>query len=297
MSIRRIRTLIAVAEQGSFGLAAEAVAISQAAVSLQMKSLEDELNVVLFDRSKRPPALNAEGLELVERARETIVVYDLMMNAIPSDKIYNGELSIGAMPTTMTGVIPKVVSALRSIYPELRVHLVPNHAREQIPELERGQLDTVIVTQPPRIPDHLIYRPFAVEPLILLAPPDSPDGSVRELLKKFPFIRLPRDQWVGQLIDDWLRKQSIKVNDLMELDTIESISNMVYFNLGVTIVPAPCVLPPNPLPLKRITLGLNPPERVLGLLTRRDSSKTRLVDVLYEQLVELVETEQQNFDE
>lgn len=291
MSIRRLRTLLAIAEQGSFGLAAEAVSVSQAAVSLQMKALEEDLQVSLFDRTKRPPALNAAGHALVAKAREAVHTYDEMMRSVSDENALSGELVIGAMPTTMTGAVPKVVSALRRIYPELRIHVVPSHAIEQLPQLERGQLDTAIVTKPPYVPEHLEYRPFAEEPLILLAPPDCPSGTVRELLAGHPFIRFDRNQWVGQLIDDWLRSEGLPVNDLMELDTIESVSNMVYFDLGITIVPDPCINPPNPLPLKRISLGPTAPKRVLGLLTRRDSPKSRLVGMLFEQLSRLVELE------
>lgn len=291
MSIRRLRTLVAIAEQGSFGLAADAVSVSQAAVSLQMKALEEHLQVTLFDRSRRPPVLNATGHALVPKAREALRAYDDLVRSVSSDDELSGELVIGAMPTTMTGAVPKVVSALRRIYPQLRIHVVPSHAIEQLPQLERGQLDTAIVTKPPHVPNHLEYRAFADEPLILLAPPDCRSAPARQLLQELPFIRFDRNQWVGQLIESWLHAESIQVNDLMELDTIESVSNMVYFDLGVTIVPRPCVSPPNPLPLTRLSLGPTAPTRVLGLLTRRDSAKSRLVEVLFDQLVKLVESE------
>lgn len=291
MSIRRLRTLVAIAEQGSFGHAATTVSLSQAAVSLQMKSLEDELQMSLFDRSKRPPTLNAKGHALVTRARETLEAYDRMMGTASEPDTLSGELIIGAMPSTMTGTMPRVLSALRRIYPDLRLHVVPSHAIEQLPQLDRRALDAAIVTRPPHVPQHMEYRPFAEEPLILLAPPDSPTGRPQHLLARYPFIRFDRNQWVGQLVDNWLRAEGIRVNDLMELDTIESISNMVYFNLGVTIIPKPCVPPPNPLPLRHIGLGPSAPKRVIGLMTRRDNPKTRLVDVLLEQLVNLVAIE------
>ena len=81
MSIRRLRTLVAVAEQGTFAAAAESVFVSQAAVSMQMKALEQALGVTLFDRRRRPPALNPVGLALVPRAREVIRAYDAMLRA------------------------------------------------------------------------------------------------------------------------------------------------------------------------------------------------------------------------
>ncbi len=290
MSIRRLRTLIAIAEHGNFGLAADAVSVSQAAVSLQMKALEQELKVTLFDRSHRPPTLNATGLALLAKAREAVRVYDEMLRAAGNDEL-SGELVLGAMPATMTGVVPRAINALRNIYPQLRIHVVPFHAIEQLPQLERGLLDTGIITQLPYLPDNLEYRAFAEEPLILLAPPGTPPAPARKLLETYPFIRFDRNQRVGQLIDTWLRAEGIQVKELMELDTIESVSNMVYYNLGVTIAPAPCVAPPIPLPLCRVPLAPSAPKRVLGVLTRKDSAKKRLVSVLYDQLVKLVETE------
>jgi DNA-binding transcriptional LysR family regulator len=202
--------------------------------------------VNLFDRSRRPPVLNAAGHALVPKARDALRAYDELARSVGGDDVLSGELVIGAMPLIMTGLVPKLMSALRRIYPELRIHVVPAHAAQQMPQLERGLVDTGLITQPPSVPDHLEYRPFAAEPLILLAPPDCPPAPPRELLARYPFIRFDRNQWVGQLIDNWLRAENIQVNEMMELDTIESVSNMVYFDLGITIVPAPCVSPPNP---------------------------------------------------
>ena len=293
MSIRRLKTLIAVSEQGSFGLAADAVSVSQAAVSLQMKSLEDELQVNLFDRTKRPPSLNSAGLAVVQKAREAVRAYDDLVGSVSRDDVLSGELVLGAMPTTMTGVVPKAVGALREIYPDLRIHVVPAQATELMPQIERGQLDAAIISQLPYLPSQLAYKPFAEEPLVVLAPADSPWNEPRELLENHPFIRFDRKQWVGQLIENWLRAEGIQVNDLMELDTIESASNMVYHNLGVTIIPEPCIAPPNPISLKRVPLGASAPPRVLGILCPRDSAKARLTDGLYDQLVNLVEAERQ----
>ena len=143
----------------------------------------------------------------------------------------------------------------------------------------------------PNSPNTLeIDRPTLCQ-FAVVAPMDCPWDTPDELLANYPFIRFDRKQWVGQLIDDWLRREGVLVNDLMELDTIESVSNMVYHNLGVTIVPKQCIASPNPIPLKCVPLGPSAPSRILGLLVRRDSPKAQLTDVLFDQLVILVEAE------
>jgi DNA-binding transcriptional LysR family regulator len=96
MSIRRLKTLIAIAEKGTFAAAADVVHISQAAVSQQMKGLEDELQIRLFDRSKRPPELSQLGLALTARSREIVHAYDAMLKSLTGDSPFSGKLMIGA---------------------------------------------------------------------------------------------------------------------------------------------------------------------------------------------------------
>ncbi len=82
MSIRLLRTIVAISETGSFGAAADVVCVSHAAVSQQMKRLEEELQVSLFDRSKRSPELSQLGQAMVRKAREIIHSYDIMVDSL-----------------------------------------------------------------------------------------------------------------------------------------------------------------------------------------------------------------------
>lgn len=80
MSIRYLKTLLAIAEKGSFAAAARTVNLTQSAVSMQMKALEDDLGLSLFDRSRRPPVLTEAGKALVPRARQIVVSYENLGN-------------------------------------------------------------------------------------------------------------------------------------------------------------------------------------------------------------------------
>ena len=141
MSIRRLKTLVAVAEEGSFAAAADAVHLSQGAVSMQMKALEEDLQVELFDRSKRPPELNEAGRALVPKARELIELYAGMVDIAAGNAAFFGSLTIGAVPTALAGLIPKTLAALRDSYPDLRVRVVPGLSADLMTQIERGQLD------------------------------------------------------------------------------------------------------------------------------------------------------------
>jgi len=288
MSIRRLRTLVAVAEAGTFAGAAQSVFVSQAAVSMQMKSLEQEVGTTLFDRAKRPPVLNTVGLAFVSRAREILHAYDEMLRSVSDTRSLAGELTIGALPTTMTGLVPKAISGLRAAYPMLHIKVVPDLSAGLLPQVDRGHLDAAIVSEPHYPIGQLEWMPFAAESLIVLAAMDTLVGNPEALLKESPFIRFNRQAWVGRLIDDWLQKKRIHVREVMELDTLEAISTMVYHGLGVSIVPRRCVPSPCPLPLMRIPLEAPDHARVLGVIMRPDCPNRRLVEIFTEELVHQV---------
>lgn len=291
MSIRRLKTLVAFADHGSFVGAAKAVHVSQAAVSMQFKSLEDDLQTTLFDRSKRPPTLNRMGHALVAGAREIIDAYEELVRLVSDKDALSGELIIGATPTTMAALVPRAVRALRDLYPKMHIRIVPGQSPNLMVRLDQDRLDASIVHQPPHLPSHMEFKPFVREPMVILVPMDCPLNDPEEILESSPFIRFNRKFWAGQMIDEWLRMRKIHVNELMELDTLDMISTMVYHGLGVSIVPQQCVPPPVKFDLKQIPLGPSSTPRVLGLLLKKHHPKAFLSDVFFNQLVQVIEAE------
>ncbi len=289
MGVRRFRTLLAIAELGTFANAAEAVHLTPAAVSQQMKSLEEELGITLFDRTKRPPELNPAGYALIPRARALVRAYDELAPSLIGQISTIEHLTIGAVPTTMTGLMPRAMVTLRETHSKLHVRLYPALSDELYAQVDRGFLDAAILSEPANLYDHLHWQPFAAEPLVLIAPKSAARGEPPALLEKYPFIRFSRRAWVGKAIDDWLRKRGIRVREAMELDTLESISAMVYNGLGVSILPRHCVQTPSELHLNHFELGDSLPPRVLGVLSRLDTGKKQLVNILWERLVHVVE--------
>ncbi len=289
MSLNRLKTLIAIAESGSFSEAAHVVFLTPAAVGQQIKLLEKELGVQLFDRNMRSPRLNPLGRALVPKAREIIKSYDDLVPSLLGEQTKFQEISIGAVPTTMSGLVPRALAALRNSYSNLRIRVVPGLSAELLPLVEQGYLDAAIISTPPKTYAHMQFRPFAEEPFILLAPTHATFAQPEELLESHPFIRFNRRAWVGQQVDYWLRRKKIKVNESMELDTLETISSMVFHGLGVSIVPRRCVPPPRPLPLQRILLDESARPRTLGVISHADSTRFKLIDILLGELIRIVE--------
>ncbi len=288
MSIRMLRTLIAVEKNQTFSAAAEEVYVTHAAVSQQMRALEDELGVALFDRSKRTPELTPIGRAIVAKARELVSAYDDIVPSVLGDEGLSGEVSLGALPTTLTGLAPLTVNLLKSKFNHLHVRVNPGLTMPLLAEIERGRLDAAIISRPPSLPAQITAKYLADEPMQLLAAPNTPDDDALNLIEENPFIRFNRNAVVGQLIENWLQDMNLRVEETMELESLEAISSMVAANLGVSIVPRTCVKSPNPMPVKRISLGDNAPRRQLVLIYRSDNPRTRILDGLYATLLEAV---------
>jgi len=285
MSIRYLRTLIAVADHGTFSAAADAVCVTHAAVSQQMKALEAEWRVKLFDRSKRASELTPTGRALVAKARDVVAAYDQMVPSVVGEGGLSGELTLGAVPTTMTGLVPFSISLLTKEYDALHVRVVPDLTNDLVERVESGTLDAAITTRPVALSEKLTWTEVVTEPMELLASRETESDDPIFLLETQPYIRFSRKAVVGAMIENWLQENKIKVSDSMELANLDAISSMVFANLGVSIVPRRCVTSVNQLPLKRLPLKPDTCRRPLGLLSRSDCVKQRVLEVLYEKLV------------
>lgn len=279
MSIRDLRTFLAIAEGGSFAAAARAVHRTQSAVTVQMRALEDELGTVLFDRSRRPPLLNEAGRALVPRAREAVEAYDRLFDSSGGSPV-EGQLRLGAVPSIVTGVLPRALVALRSRYPGLHVELVMGPSKELVERLERGGIDAAVVSDFIEGGAGLSWSPFAREPLVLIAPPDAPARKAEELLASYPFIRYTRQAWVGQLIDRLLKRRRLRPAEAMTLDTLEAVTAMVGYGLGVSIVPLRAGSGSAWPAVRTLPLSGSPMYRTLGVVHAPSHPKAALVEAL-----------------
>ena len=287
LSIALLKTLIAIADHGSFRQAAEAVNVSQAAVGQQMKRLEDHFRVNLFDRSQKIPQLNPLARALVPKARELVHTYETLLDDLTGEDLH-GELTLGAVPSTIRALVPLSVRELVQIYPHLHIRVVPGLSSDMQEQVERGAVDCAILSEPSALAPHLHWHPLAEEELVLLCSPDVSGTDPMQLLSQAPYIRHTRRAAVGLLADQWLKEHSVQVRSSMEMESIESVTSMVSHNLGVSIVPDVSVPDRIFSSLTRLPLPEPRQTRILGVLSRADSSKRRLVERLIDQLQKTV---------
>lgn len=277
MSIRALRTLIAIHRYGSFRAAAEAEHLTPAAVSQQMRHLEASWNLKLFDRTPKTPTLTETGLALVGEAATVVTAYDNLADKVSTGDVISGELILGAAPTTLTGLVPLALSHLKTHHPGIQVRIVPGLSNQLLLQLDRGLIHAAIISPPEVLSRALSFSKIADENLVLLVAQKTENLPPDDLLRSEPFIRFNRDAVVGRQIEAWLQKNDISVNDAMELESLEAISSMVAAELGISIVPQRCIAENNHLPLKTIPLGTGAPQRQLGLVSRVDSPRGRVI--------------------
>ena len=204
MSITLLKTLIAISERGSFSAAADEICISQAAVGQQMKRLEENLNVTLFDRSQRTLTLNQLGKALVPKARGIVHAYETMLDDLVGGAAHFGQLTLGAVPSTTSIMVPMAIKRLVAAHPNLHVHVVTGLSDDLTDQVERGALDVAILSLKDKPSANMNWQPLAEEEMILLASPQLSGDDLLQLLREQPYIRHTRRGAVGVLVEAWL---------------------------------------------------------------------------------------------
>ena len=149
ITLKQLRYLTALAEHRHFGRAAGACAVSQPALSMQIRGLEKDLGVVLVERRHGDVTLTETGLELARRGENVLAgAHDLVDFARLRTQPLSGGLALGIIPTLAPYVLPKVLPALQRQYPELRVELRETQTKILIDELMRGSLDVLMLALP-----------------------------------------------------------------------------------------------------------------------------------------------------
>lgn len=271
-SIRFLRSFLAVAHHGSFSEAAEQMALTQAAVSFQMRALERDLGRELFDRTGRLAILNAAGRELLPEVRQLVDHYDRLKLPRAAPGKLAGAVSIGAIVSCM-GALSKVVSQLKREHPALDVRVLSGKASELAAQVEAGELDAAFVVEGSRKVTSMHWTPLYEERLVIVAPACVKEPNVHAVLAAHPFLRFDRTQRTGRQIDRVLRRLGMQSEEFLELNAIETLVELVRQEVGVTLLPllngsnwqASADLRIIPLPDE-----LGHPSRSIGMLERRD---------------------------
>ena len=299
VTLRQLRYFDAVARLRHFGRAAEAVAISQPALSMQIRELEEQLGVQLIERGPRGISLTTEGREVASRAEAILAsVRDLTDYARQRDAPLTGALRLGVIPSIAPYLLPRALPVLRARYPELQLQLRETQTQYLLEELQRGDVDVLLLALPVEAPEIETMGLFD-DRFLLAIPADQPAGADGKVT---PDMLAP-DRLLLLEEGHCLRDQALSYCQMVGSDTLNTfgatslstIMQLVANGNGITLLPE---MSAN-LEVRddRVALLRFPepePSREIGLAWRRSAARKRDFRALGELLIEaMVDTDVQ----
>jgi DNA-binding transcriptional LysR family regulator len=282
MNISQLRSLIAIDAAGGFSNAADTLFVTPSAISHQMRELENELGVALFDRSSRPPRLNAHGHAVVERGRDLLTRFDLLAELAKSPGEIGGRLMLGCVSGVSSDLIPRALANLHASHPAVQVSIEEGLSETLANRVRKRELDAAIITELPDIDTQMKSLLITEEAMMVVAPPDCRLSNWREVLATYPFIRLNRSAGMGKIIDRALQDYQLVVDEVMELDSSETVVGMAREGIGAGIVPAGRL---RRMPVGEVVsmpFGEPPIYRRVVLIERRNNPRSDLSQLVYD---------------
>lgn len=269
MNIRDLTYLIAIADHRHFGKAADACFVSQPALSMQIKKLEEMLGVQLIERNTKSIMLTDIGERIVKQARDILTKVDTLKETAKSARDpLSGDLRLGLIPTLAPYLLPHIMPTLSKQFPNLHFYLIEEQTHILLKQLQEGKIDAAILALPLE-EEEFTAIPLFEEPFLLATPKHHP-------LTKRKTVKITDLQNISLLLlteGHCLRDQalsfchSIHTNEVktFRATSLETLRYMIANNAGITLMPelacrpteGICYLPfPKPAPTRTIGLVL-----------------------------------------
>ncbi|WP_248747973.1 LysR family transcriptional regulator [Pseudomonas sp. MWU12-2037] len=290
MTVKQLRAFLAVAQSLSFAVAGERLYLSQSALSLTIKALEEGLGGRLFSRNTRNVALTPEGEVLVPLARRLIADWDNAEDELRQRfTLQRGRVTLAAMPSFAGNLLPPILKTFRARYPQVNV-TVNDVINEQVLEMVRdGQVELGVAFEPQQ-GSSLAFTPLYVDRFVAVVPADSPWVDQAEIdwptLLTQSFITLQRPSTVRVMLEEHLRARDMSLPVEFESHQLATVGRMVASGLGVSAVPALCVGQMRELGARCITLCDPVVERAIGVLTKPAHELSAAAQALFDVLQE-----------
>ena len=277
LTLRQLRYLDALARHGSFGRAAEECAISQPALSMQIRDLENELGAALVTRRQGATVLTEAGAEVARRAGSILsATRDLADCIRHNGQLLSGTLRLGVIPTLAPYVLPLLLPVLHHRYPDLRLDLLETQTKTLMSELAQGSMDVLLLALPLERSEFETVSLFN-DRFLLAVPADDPLPERARVT--------PRDVSERRLVlleeGHCLRDQALiycgeRDNDHPRLGatSLATVLQMVASGYGVTLLPEVAVdVEVRDERVKLLRFGEPQPQRNIGLAWRATSAR------------------------
>lgn len=273
LNLGNLATFRLVIQRGSFSAAADILGLSQPAVSLQVRQLEQFLRTRLVERTGRGIKATAAGLALLEHGnRIEQVVEEAIRSVSEFSHEISGTITLGTGATACIHLLPPLLQQLRAEHPLLRVGVTTGNTLDVVRAVEENRLDIGLVTLPAS-GRALEMMPLLDEEFVLIISQVQDEEIAQitpQILHALPLIAFESGSGTRDLIDGWFNTCDLEVCPVMQLGSIEAIKRMVRAGLGYSIVPRMAV--ENVVDREGLSVrSLNPIlHRQLGIVIRQD---------------------------
>ncbi len=289
MTAKQLRAFLAVARTLSFAEASNQVFLSQPALSLAIKTLEESLGGKLLTRTTRSVKLTPEGEALVPIATRLMADWDNAQEQLQQRfALQMGQVAVASMPSFAAGLLPQVLKTYRNRYPAIRVEVHDVIAEQVVAMVRSRRIEVGVSLVPEGAPD-LDFTPLFTDEFVAVLPPDSAllnglSSLCWDQLLEQDFIALQRPSIVRLMLERQLAEQGKQLNVVFDAHQLATVGKMVASGLGISVVPGLCRQQMEEM--GAVCLPLNGPVVVgdVGILTRRGHELSvaaqALVDVL-----------------
>ncbi|MGB0467925.1 MAG: LysR family transcriptional regulator [Pontibacterium sp.] len=291
VTVKQLKAFVAVAKTKSFAEAAELMYLSQPALSIAIKNLEEVVGGALLVRSTRMLALTPEGEIFYPVAERLLADWDdAMLELHNLFSLQRGKLSVAAMPSFAGHQLPSILGAYRALYPSINVTVQDVVAEMVVDMVRSGRVEIGIAFYPENVSDDLHFQTLFEDRFVVALPQGhallEKQALTWQQLKDYAFIALQRPSSIRELIERTLEEKKFKLSIEFESHHLVTIIRMVVCGLGVSIVPSLCIPQIEQLggqwrPLKAPAIT-----RKVGILTRKryplSTAASAMLDVLTE---------------
>jgi LysR family hydrogen peroxide-inducible transcriptional activator len=276
--MRQLRYFDALARHGHFGRAAKACAVSQPALSMQIKEMEEALGGLLLERTARQVALTRFGEELAQRVRDILRSVDELGDfARASRDRLAGRLRIGMIPTIAPYLLPGLIENLARLHPEIDIHVRETVTPKLIQEVVEGRLDTAIVALPVSEPSLTEVALFKEN--FLLVRPGHDEGTPvpsHQTLREMRLLLLEEGHCFRDQALAFCNMQSSPPREVLDASSLSTLVQMVGAGIGVTLIPEMAVAVETRSAPVSVSRFKNPqPSRTIGVVWRKTSPLAR----------------------
>ncbi len=274
LTLRQLRYFEALAQHGHFGRAALACAISQPALSMQIKELEEELGTELFERGARQVRLTSLGEEFAQRVRDILSAVDDLEDLVrAAGNRLAGRLRIGVIPTIAPYLLPTIIGNLTRQNAGLDIHVRETLTQKLLQDLAEGRLDTAIVALP--VSDASLTEIALFDESFVLVRPGADVGKPvpsREMLREMRLLLLEEGHCFRDQALSFCGMHSTVTRDLHYGSSLSTLVQMVGAGIGVTLIPDMAVA----VETRSAAVSVSrfegaPPARTIGMVWRKTS--------------------------